>query len=146
MKLIYYHFFFLFISLASCSVRLTKGEKVNRINYYDLPADVKTSYSNSYSSEKDLPATINLDSIETDFYYLKNTSVEIIKAGKEVFKIGERKFYIPWNFNRETNPYILYKKKFYCIVGDSDSWNNYSQEQLQKNQFLEIDLMKYLKY
>lgn len=127
----------------SCKVYLTQGDEVKKAKYDELHKQVQTAYYDLFllAEKQYLPKTVNLDSNIVEFEYLENTSIEIIKAGNEVFKIDDKKFYLPWNGNKESSPYLFYDKKFYCRYG-KDAWNNYDIQ----NTFLEIDLTKYLKY
>jgi hypothetical protein len=139
------------LGIGSCKVYLTEGDKVARIAYSDLPDKVQASYYNVYKDAEDgiidiMPKIINLDSTKVNFFYIENTSVEIIWAGNEIFEIDGKRFYLPWNLNKEIRPYLLYNQIFYCIVGNRESWNNHSINQLKRNEFLEINLTEYLDY
>ena len=112
-----------------------------------MPKEVQKAYYNLYENGSSLKSEyISLDE-GVEMKYVKSTGIEIIRPGKEVIKIKNRKFYIPWNMNREVNPYIYSQKYFYCVVGeDGGSRNYYTIEQLKRNKFLKIDLRKYFKY
>ena len=133
------------ICCFSCSVNLTEGEKVRSVLYNDLPIEVQSAYEIAYRKEAISIETISLDR-DVKFEYIKNTGIEIIRPGKRVFKINSRRLYIPWNLNKEIEPFILHDKHLYCIIGDNESWNNRSLSQLRRNRFLKIDLTRYLKY
>lgn len=112
------------------------------MNYSSLPLEVQDAYYKAYQRKGGKPHLINLDSTLTEFSFVKNTSIEIIKAGKEIYAIDNRQFYIPWHLSKEISPYILHGKIFYCIVRNNKSWNTHTIEQLKRNQFLEIDISK----
>jgi hypothetical protein len=127
-------------------VSLTKESKTQNLNYTELPQKVQDAYYRAYTRKKGKPDIINLDSSMVKFRFVRNSSIEIIKEGKEIYKIGNRKFYIPWNYNKEIGPYLLHEKIFYGIVGNNESWNTHTVEQLERNQFFKVDLSRYLRY
>ena len=123
------------------------------ISFAELPKEVKAAYVNEFivmlTRKKISPATIiNLDSSKADFIYVKSTSIAIIRPGKKIYSINGRRFYIPWNSNREMYPRVLFKKSIYMVytITEADRVTYDFNENYKKINYLKVDLSKYLKY
>ena len=146
---------FIMVFVYSCSYKNIGeyGPNTVVINFGDLPDRVKEAYQVEFEALKTrkiiYPITIiNLDSLQVKFIYIKSTSVEIVQPGKKIYKIGGRRFYIPWNSNREMHPRILYKRKIYMVYTTTEEERiNYDLNDNFKNaKYLKVDLNQYLNY
>ena len=146
---------YLSLILGSCAYKNIGeyGPNTSIVAYNELPSEVKSAYGVEFKAltQRSLHAPvviINLDSAKVTFSYHKSTSVAIIKPGKEVYKIGSKRFYLPWNLNRELNPHVLFDKKLYAVytVTTKERLTYYKVENLETNRYLKVDLSKHLNY
>ena len=129
------------------------GPNTAIIDYEELPSEVKSAYQNEFddlinrSLKSPLPI-INIDLSHTEFYMHKSTSVAIINPGKIIYKIGTKKFYLPWNRNREMHPRVLYNKNIYMLFAPTgmEKLNYYMDDNHKKMKYFKVDLSKHLKY
>jgi len=133
---------------ASCKVQLNNKKYQIHVSAQDLPESVLDAYEQIFSMNSDLPMTINLDSNNTQFSFIKNTSQELRKSGHEVFQINSKRFYLKWNENSISRPYVLHGKYLYMVNTKSAvSKNNYYLlDNLMSNRYIKIDLNKHLSY
>ena len=146
---------YLSLMLGSCAYKNIGeyGPNTSIVAYNELPAEVKSAYSSEFIALTKrtirTPAVIiNLDSSEVSFQHYKSTSIAIIKPGKIVYKIGNKRFHIPWNSNRELKPKILFDKNIYMVytVTTKERLTYYKVENLETNKYLKVDLSKHLNY
>jgi len=141
--------------LSTCSYKNIGeyGPNTSVIKYEDLPNKVQTAYKAEFDALKYRSVfspveLLNLDSEEVRFSYIKSTSMEIIRPGKNLYRIGRKRFYLPWNANRELHPRVLFQKKIYMIYATTeDERINYDIDNNFKTmRYLKVDLSKHLNY
>ena len=151
----YWRSLLLLILIGGCSYKNIGeyGPNTSVVTYDALPPEVKRAYKSEFialtkRSVHSPVVIINLDELKVEFRYLKSTSIAIIRPGKEVYKIGNKRFYLPWNLNRELNPSVLFNKSIYMVytVTDDERLSYYDLENLESNRYLKIDLSKHLNY
>jgi len=145
----------LIVSFHSCSYKHIGefGPNTTIIKFNDLPKNVKKAYQNEFHALRTRKviypvSIINLDSMSVRFTFLKSTSIEIIKPGKKIYKIGSKRFFLQWNSNREMPPRVLFEKNLYMIYATtSKELANYEfNNNFKHMKYLKVDLSKHLKY
>lgn len=130
--------FVVLLSFLSCSGKDLKNLEKQKMRWKDLPTEVQKGYLSNFRG-----GILNLDSNEYDVSY-KNTAVVGIWKGKKVFTIGDRKFHLDWNGNKE-NSFVFYKEKLYYLYDPSGGGPlTFIETSVELYEYVEIDLKPYL--
>ena len=132
---------------SSCGYDGTNIEKYPSftLKFSELPDEVKNVYLNQcgpYDHEilEENGHIINLDSINSEFYY-KNTAIVGIRPGANIFTINGKSFYLKWNGNKEQPPFIFNKGQIYFLLARNiDEMNLNDLSELKKCIFKMYDI------